>query len=52
MNELITKLRVAERKISEAMTVTMDSHARARLLEARAAVINVRVVLMKLEPTP
>lgn len=53
VKEEILKLRIAERKISEAMTVTMDSHARARLIEARSAVINVRVALMKLgEVTP
>jgi len=34
------------------MTAPMDAAARTRLLEARAAVINVRVALMKLEPTP
>jgi hypothetical protein len=43
----ITKLRVAERKISEAMSGPMDALSRTRLLEARACVINVRVALMK-----
>lgn len=53
MKDEIAKLRKAEHLISDAMCASMDATARTRLLEARAAVINVRVALMKLaEATP